>query len=251
MNEISLQNGKKIWLKAVSVRRFELRTNHMNTKVVKDSNGNFTEIKFSDIFSFKKGDNITIKDKSDNYITYTLNDISNASKGTYNCIEETVNKSTIFILPLLGNNHVYFDYSYSLYNACLSEDYKFIYLKYKFTKNDKYLELEQNLQKHPLYLEFFDIDEEFVVFKFKIPEKSISDAKSIIYGKYSIIKEISKNRILAFHGISKNSKIGYILFKDSKYKKKLENELNVRIPSDIDLMSKGLINKEIWNYQKI
>jgi len=251
MNEISLQNGKKIWLKALSVRRFELKSNHANIRILKDKDNNFIEIQFSDLFSFKKGDTINIKDKYGSYITYTLNEVSYVSRGIYDCVEEPINKCTIFALPLLGNNHVYFDYGYSLYNAQVSEDFKFIYLKYKFTKSNTYLELEQKLQSHPLYQEFFDIDSEYVVFKFKLPEKSLTDVKCIIEGKYSKINENTKTRILAFHGMIENSKLGYILFKNKNYKKKIEKELKVKIPSDVDLMSKGLKSKEIWNYQKI
>lgn len=251
MNEISLQNGKKIWLKTLSVRRFELKTNHANIRILKDNNGNFKEIQFSDLFSLKRGDIVNVKDKFGVYINYTLNEVSYISRGVYDCVEEPINKSTIFILPLLGNNHVYFDYSYSLYNAQVSEDYKFIYLKYKFTKSNTYLDLEQKLQTHPLYQDFFDIDSEYVVFKFKLPEKALIDIKCIIEGKYSKINESSKTRILAFHGMTENSKLGYILSKNKNYKKKLEHTLKVKIPSDIDLMSKGLKSKEIWNYQKI
>lgn len=250
MNEIFLQNGKKIWLSVISVRKFRINTNHPDVNVIRDDNNNFIEMKFSELFSFKKGDKIVIKDENtNNYITFILNDISSISSTLYDGIEQKINKTCIFILPLLGLNHLYFDYGYHLYNGFISEDYKFIYIKYKFTKTDHYLELEELLQKHPMYIEFFDLDREFVVFKFRLDDKYFSTIDSIIKGKYSNIKEEFKMQILSFHGLTKNSELGGILFKDQNYKKALEMRLGIKIPDSIDLMSKSTKEEEIWNYQ--
>lgn len=250
MNEIFLQNGKKIWLAVQSLRKFSIRTNHSNVKIVRSENGDFQEMKFSDLLSFKKGDKITIKDTiTENYITFILNDISRISDTKYEGIEEKVNMTGIFILPFLNHNHVYYDYGYSLYNAYLSKDYEFIYLKYKFTKSDRYLNLEEKLQTHSQYQEFFDVDKKFVVFKFKLKKDYLSDISLIMEGRYSSIRKSSKVRILNFHGMSINSKLGSVLFKDIKYKKRLELKLEVKLPNDMDLMSKGFKEQEIWNYQ--
>lgn len=251
MNEIFLQNGKKIWLEVLSVRKFEISTNHSNVEIIRE-NGVFQEIKFSDLLSFKKGDKITIKDKdNENFITFILNDISRISGTRFEGIQEKVTKSCIFVLPFLGNNHVHFDYNFSLYNVYVSEDYKFIYLKYKFINSSNYLELEEKLQSHPLYQEFFDVNEEYVVFKFKIDEKFQKDVDKIIEGKYSSISEFSKKKILEFHGLNSSSKLGQILSRDQKYKKHLELKLGTIIPLNMDLMSKSSKEEEIWNYQDI
>lgn len=248
MNEIFLQNGKRIWLTVTSVRKFRICTNHPDVKIIRDDNNNFVEMKFSDLFSFKKGDKIVIKD-SKNYITFILNDIFSISNTHYDGIEQKINKTCIFILPLLGYNHIHFDYGYHLYNGYISADYKFIYIQYKFTKTDTYLDLEETLQKHPMYIEFFDLNKEFVVFKFKLDDKYHSTIDNIIKGKYSAIKEDTKMQILAFHGLPKASELGGVLFKDENYKKMLESKLGVRIPDSIDLMSRSTKEEEIWNYQ--
>jgi len=249
MNEIFLQNGKKIWLSILSVRKFKILTNHADITIIKDNN-NFQEIKFSNLLSFKKGEKIVIKDNnSENYITFILNDISSVSKTCYEGIEQKINKSSIFILPFIGENHLFFDYGYSLYNVYISEDYKFLYVKYKWTGSKEYLDLEENLTKHPLYIEFWDESKDFVIFKFKIDDKYHKSIDCIMNGKYSNIEDIFKLRILSFHGLNKSSKLGGVLFRDENYKKSIELELNVKIPDNLDLMSKSTKEEEIWSYQ--
>lgn len=252
MNEIFLQNGKKIWLEAKSVRKFLITTNHRNMEIIRDENDNFKELKFSNLFSFKKGDKVVIKDKkSNNYFNFILNDISSLPNGKYEGIECKTNKSCIFILPFLGENYIYFDYPYSLYNVYVSEDYEYLYVKYKWTGSEDYLDLEEKLQTHERYMEFFDLNEEFVVFKFKIDKKYEKDVRAVIQGRYSKISEDLKLQILSFHGIGKSSKLGKVLFRDEEYRRNLELELGVKIPNDIDLMSKSTKEEEIWNYQSI
>ena len=249
MNEIFLQNGKKIWLEAKSARKFLITTNHRNVVVIRDKNDNFIKMKFSNLLSFNKNDKIVVKDKkSDNYFTFILNDISPLSSEKYEGIEQKTNKSCIFILPFLKQNYIYFDYPYSLYNVYVSEDYNYLYIKYKWTGCEDYLDLEEKLQLHEKYVEFFDLNEEFVIFKFKIDDKYKKEIELILQGKYSKISESLKLQILSFHGIGKSSKLGKVLFRDEKYRKSLELELDVRIPNDIDLMSKSTKEEEIWNY---
>jgi hypothetical protein len=251
MNEIFLQNGKKITLMIISVRKFKLITNHPEVIIIRDENDNFQELKFSDFLSFKKGEDIVIKDKHGSYINFTLNDIIKISDKEYEGIDQKINKSCIFILPLLGVNYIFFDYGYTLYNAYVSTDYSSIYLKYKFINTSGYLELEEKLCNHKDFLEFYDVDKQFVIFKFRIDNTYFNDIHNIIEGKYSKIRESTKKKILAFHGAGDTSELGHILNKNEKYKKVLEKKLNVYIPDNIDLMSKINKTEELWTYQNI
>ena len=251
MNEITLPNGKKVHLSIVSARRFNIETDHPETIVIRDDKGNFISLNFSDFYSMKKGEEFLIKDSEGNLIPFVLRDVAKINPNSYDGIDQKLTKTCIFILPLLLTDYSYFDYNYSLYNGYISEDCKYIYLKYRFINSEKFLQLEDKLRGHSQFVRAYDPDKNFVVYVFKLQDRYKDYISKILEGKYSQISDYYKKIILRFHKASTRSTIGFILYKDSLYRKKLEKELGTEIPDDIDLMSKGLLEEELWIYQDI
>lgn len=251
MNEITLQNGKKIHLNIVSARRFSIETDHPEIDIVRDEQGEFVSMNFSDFYSMSRDEEIIIKDSEGNYIPFVLRDVAKISPGSYHGIDQKLTKTCIFILPLLLTDYSYFDYNYSLYNGYISEDCKHIYLKYRFINSQKFLLLEDKLRGHSQFVRAYDPDKNFVVYVFKLQDRYKDYISKILEGKYSQISDYYKKVILRFHKASPRSTIGMILYKDSLYKKKLEKDLDIKIPDNVDLMSKGKLEEELWIYQDI
>lgn len=249
MNEITLSNGKKIYLGIVSARRFSIDTDHPEVEIVRDEQGELVCINFSDIYTMSYGEEFVIKDPNGNYISFVLRDVAKISPNSYHGIDQKLTKTCIFILPLLLTDYDYFDYNYSLFNGYVSEDGKYIYLKYKFINSEKFLKLEDKLRGHSQFVRAYDPDKNFVVYVFKLQDRYKDYISKILEGKYSQISDYYKKIILRFHKASPRSVLGMILYKDSMYKKKLEKELGTRIPDDIDLMSKSKLEEELWIYQ--
>lgn len=250
MNEITLPNGKKITMNVVSSRRFEIKTDHPEV-IINRKGTEFVNIQFSEYLTLKKGLCIDLEDsKRKCIISYILNDIEN-SKGLFG-IEQKINKTCIFILPLLcKQTFSFFEYDYSLYNGFISEDYNYLYLQYKFNNSEEYLKLEDKLSSLPEFIQLYDPSEQFVIFKFKLNNKYTNDIINLVEGKYSQISENSKKEILAFHKLNNTSFLGQVLYKNKELKTNLEKSLNMQISKDSELMSKFELEEELWNYQSI
>lgn len=118
----------------------------------------------------------------------------------------------------------------------------------KLNEGEEYI---QYLKSSPLFIEEMYPEYEGKIFlNFRIPERFNPDIEMFFNGKYSKMSETSKKRIVLFllshfkkqyHVIEK---IKGILYKDPKLRKKLEEELRVRIPEDVELSSKVDENSE-------
>lgn len=170
---------------------------------------------------------------------YRVRNISKVNDTTFILSSSKSNKTTHFILPMLGKNKTFFSCNKYLVNAYIrttnnpSNDY--IYLLYRYFPSEIYKELEYNLKQHSMYQGTEDIDFNFVLMKFKIPEEYKKDIQMFIEGSYSKFSGKLKNSIVNFHNLSLLGQTYQVLYKDDRRRKQLELEFGVPIHNDLEL----------------
>ena len=173
----------------------------------------------------------------------------NTQRGKYYLHSSIRNINSYFILPLLGYKDRWFGWYNFLLNTYLTEDFKEIILVVRFFPGKFYIEFEEKLKSHPKYLGFIDPSTWSIGYRFYIGDLD-EDIKYFIEGKYSKISKNSKDKIISFF-LDKELKdtLIEVLNKSNKRKSDLENSLQTKIPSEIDLLSKPIIENEIWKNQ--
>jgi len=171
------------------------------------------------------------------------------------------NKSKTYLLPLLSelvvfdkrfyrniqNTYIYDDLG--KYENCIMvlQDFSF--------KLPEFTHYEQKLIKNELFVDLVDIDDQ-VLYIFKFPEDYMHEYKMYQEGKYSHYGADAKELILTFFSsIYQNNlnavdfllKIKHILFKNERLRKKIENDLKVKLPLDAELSD--IMDKESETFE--
>lgn len=148
------------------------------------------------------------------------------------------NKSSFLILPMLGPDQSYFDWSGFFVN-CYVQDANFpefnnhIVLLYKYGKITepniipKIIQIENRLFKDleaPL-VHRYEPDTEHSVFIYDVPKKYQNDYDWFMYSKYSKISPAYKNKVLDFHAGSNIKGILGVLSRDKTMLKNLHKNL--------------------------
>lgn len=234
-----------IQLDPSNLRQFRLYTDSEDVVLKYDEQNYITTIIVNDKFTIKLGDDWEIEG-----IKYKVNLIRRDSDYFY-CVQERATKTSQFIMPLLGDTYERYDFKNTFYNAYISEDYKYMYMVYKFSPTTEYLELESKLIKHPMFVELYDPDPNTVVVKLKIPEAFHKDVIKIMKGRYSDISPTMKSKICIFHSFNVRSKTFRMLHRDADLRKEMSQDFGFEIPANIELMSKPIKEKEQWIFQNI
>lgn len=238
-------NKRIVEYKPDNLRGFLLTTDSDNVYIKRDKTYAITSLLIEDTYTLNLGDVINVDG-----LDYKVNIIQQI-EDMYYCIQEPITKTSQFIFPMLGKNSKVYDFNSNFYNAYISDCYTFIYLVYKFSEDDKYLELEEHLTTHKQFREIIDPNPDTVVFKFEIPSRYWQDVNLIMEGKYSNITPKTKVEIYKFHNLDKKSKTYRTLYNINHLREELESELECYIPEDIDLISKPIFNNEIWKQQTL
>lgn len=234
-----------IELLPVNLRQFRLYTDSEDVLIKYDDKNYIDTIIINDSFIIKVGKEIEVDG-----FKYMVN-LIRKENNYYYCIQERATKTSQFVMPILGGSYSYYDFKNTFYNAYISADYQFLYLMYKFSPSEEYLELEGKLTVHALFEELIDPNPNTVVFKFKIPNEYYPDIKKIMKGKYSDITPTLKSKICIFHGFGVTTKTFRMLHRDVTLRQEMSVEYGFNIPEDIELMSKPVIDKEIYDINKI
>lgn len=235
-----------IYFEKINLNRFLMTTTSSNVVLhYNELDASIEAIVINNTYTVKIGDEFKL-DNCD-YVVNVIRRMGNA----FHLIEEQLTKTSQFILPMLGKDYQYYDFNDSFYNSYISEDYEYIYLRYVFKTTEEYLNLEEKLQKHPLFQELIDPNSNTVVFKFKIPELYYNDTKKIMRGNYSDISSELKSRVCLFHGFNVKSRTFRVLYKEATLREELSKEFDMEIPEGIDLISKPILKHEIWELQNI
>src|SRR5690606_16660358 len=114
------------------------------------------------------------------------------------------NKSKTFLLPLLseiiGIKREYFKY---LKNTYMYDDMNYhqncLYILHDFSfRNPEFTAYENKLIKNELFVELIDLDDDRVLYIFKIPDEYIHEYECVEKGKYSLFGKDAKELILSF-----------------------------------------------------
>ena len=121
-----------------------------------------------------------------------------------------------------------------------------LFCLFEWRSSKMHTALEEVLMNHKLCEFHEDVSSKHYMICFKVGDSFKKDYDLYIKGKYSKISEDSKKYILGFYRKDKDHVIGRILYKDPKYKKELEEYLNVKIDYDAELSSVLDINLETY-----
>jgi len=203
-----------------------------------DKNNNIKELVLDDLV-FENGQTIEVKI---NDITYNLRIITiKKNKNKYELLLENRNKSSIFVVPSLGYDSTYFSYDKLFVNSFLArkelkEEVSEVYLVYRSTKANDYIQLDEKLRKHPNYVDSYDFGNTDILLRFDIPEKYIPEVKKFVEGSYSMFSKDFKIRILNFFNGSRTliENLKMIFNKDKQYIKNKYPKLDDESLEEVD-----------------
>jgi len=161
------------------------------------------------------------------------------------------NKSSTFILPMLGGERKLFFWNKLFMNAFVGiEDKKdCIVLLYKFSMDSLFLKFEKALQKFRSFSEKIDVDPYHVLFIFNVPKEHKKNYKKLKEGKYSELTDSYKFNILEFHNLDMSDQVAHVLWKSEKRREAMETKLAAEIDIDSELLTPIDFNKEIYDLE--
>lgn len=250
LSTIDILAGEKIYYKVKNARMVEIYTNVNNVETIVEKD-EIKELKIDDKI-FKIGDVFQhdLESITSGYkIKKIMQGADNIKKYKYRftLFSHLRNKSTSYILPLLGKVNNYFFTDSYLINAYLSKDLNRLFLLYRYSKSDAYSVIEENILKHPNFVKIHNDIPGFDVFEFNIPERFHKDVNLYINGKYSKMSNDAKSMIKNFYNLNDKSRIWQVLNRDDSLRKELELRFGCSF-SGVDFDEKPNKNEEIWEH---
>jgi hypothetical protein len=169
-------------------------------------------------------------------------------------MESKKNKSRTYIVPLL-NEYI------EIHKSLLIDTYLYdinkpefnlnkingIYILFKWSDNNVHKLYEQKLLNSKFLKIHYDIDVDSYMVYLEFPKEIQLEVDKILEGKYSELTIESKQVILKYWNLGNASDLYGVLLKTEKRRKKLEEELNVKIKSDAELASIIDVSQEIFD----
>tara|TARA_B110000003_G_C16519443_1_gene484382 strand:+ start:96 stop:851 length:756 start_codon:yes stop_codon:yes gene_type:complete len=153
-------------------------------------------------------------------------------------------KSSTFLFPILGGTRSNFFWDRLFMNCFIAteKDSHCIALLYRWSGDPMFIQFEKTLSEFPNFRKTYDPDTQTVMFVFDIPTEYEEDYTQYLRGGYSKLTTGYKQEVLNFHGLTRHSEIGQILYKDSKRRERLSFKLGVKLHENAELLS--IINFE-------
>ena len=153
-------------------------------------------------------------------------------------------KSSTFLFPMLQGKRAGFFWDRLFMNCFIATDTDThcIALLYRWSGDPMFIQFEKTLSEFPNFRRTYDPDTQTVMFVFDIPADREDDYRLFLKGKYSSLSSPYKQDILNFHGLTKYSEIGQILYKDEKRRQRLSFKLGIELHPNAELLS--IINFE-------
>lgn len=232
----------------VNPRVVRLTGNLTEYRPTYDDNGIITEINCGAI-SYKIGMVFKPKRGYAFKINHIIQHMQGANLLCYDLAYTMRNKSSYFILPLLGGNRKLFLWDTNLINVFVGTPYddNCIALLFRFTGDVLFAKFEKALESFRNFRRRMDPDPYHVMFIFDLTEEMENSYLAFKDGRYSEMSDFYKLKIVSFHEISMDSDISKILFKSPSLKQKLEEELDVTIHEDAELYDAPDMSVEIFN----
>ena len=240
-----LNNGKNVKLVSYSVNLIELTTDA--NYIVFDGN----ELTINNEYSIKINDTIEVF-IDDKLVNYKVREIKKVSFNTYLLIETPQNVSTMFLTPLLGftkDEYLFDSYLVNTYydiSETISKQFKgCLYLLYKFSTSDTFLQFEKKIKEHPLFVTILDPTHGHTVVVMKLPDDFSQDVEHIMNGNYSLLSSRCQNRIIKFHKQDVSNSPFIDIFNKSEHRRlELSKKFGYDIPKNSELYDKPEIRKE-------
>ena len=168
-------------------------------------------------------------------------------KGLDKNIVSRKNKSSVFLMPMLGGTQKLFFYNSLFIDCyCYKEGYgECIILKYVDCQDSLFDKFKMAVKKFRMYLSTF-YDDNYIYFMFDVPSIFVSDYNLFRKGKYSMLSIQLKDNILKFHAesISYRTYVSEVLYKSEDRKEDIEDFLDTVLPADSELESIPNLKKE-------
>ena len=168
-------------------------------------------------------------------------------KGLDKNIVSRKNKSSVFLMPMLGGTQKLFFYNSLFIDCyCYKEGYgECIILKYIDSQDSLFDKFKMAVKKFRMYLSTF-YDDSYIYFMFDVPSIFVSDYNLFRKGKYSMLSIQLKDNILKFHAesISYRTYVSEVLYKSEDRKEDIEDFLDTVLPADSELESIPNLKKE-------
>ena len=167
----------------------------------------------------------------------------------YDLLTAPLTTSSTMALPFLGGNRSLFMWDKMFVNAFVAtEGYEdCIALLYRYSGQPIFTKFESALCSFRTFIKRIDPDPYHVLFIFDIPEDAKPSYEHFRNGRYSLIDDKWKFKILEFHGFDAHGHTGQVLFQAPALRKSLEEELQVILPEDAELYDKIKMTKERYN----
>tara|TARA_R100000742_G_C4242598_1_gene62037 strand:- start:8 stop:772 length:765 start_codon:yes stop_codon:yes gene_type:complete len=182
---------------------------------------------------------MTLKVQKFKYIINKIEARRNNNVLSYVCSTDKRNKISFYILPMLAERRNMFFWDTLLMNAFVgyADVRDVICVLFRFSGDPLFLKFEQAVTQFSNYKGKVDVDSYHVMFVFDVPSQHKRSWNKLKLGKYSELSRKYKERILDFHGMTKHSSIGQVLYKSAKRRKYLEDLLNAPIDENSELLT--------------
>jgi hypothetical protein len=223
-----------------------------NTKDIvahKNEDGVITELEIPEIGSITIGRRIKLGTPKQVYKVNSIVVRPGPGILTYDLRVAARTKASWFLLPMFpGTRQAYF-YDNLFMNCFVGtpEKSEVVSLLYRFSANRKFVDFEGAIKKLSNFISMED-SECTVLYVFDIPKKHRKDYNLFLEGKYSLISESYKERILDFH---KGTHLGYeleaILYKHESRREQVENRIGQNLLDSEEVYSIPNLFSEIYD----
>jgi len=200
---------------------------------------------------------LTLKVQKFKYIINHIEAKVNNNILTYVLSTDKRNKVSIYILPMLAEKKSMFFWDTLLMNAFVGYDNvrDVICVLFRFSGDPLFLKFEQAVASFSYYKGKVDVDPYHVMFVFDVPKQHKRSWNKLKQGKYSELSMKYKERILNYHGLTKYSAVGQVLYKSPKRRRFLENMLNASIDENSELLTaidfeNDIFKPEVYEFNK-
>jgi hypothetical protein len=252
LSSFTLKNGIGIHIQALNTRLLTITPVSAQYELL-DENKKLIGLDYNGEYLISKGSVITVGKQK-----YKINEVrkSNTSITGYELYTfRKVSTTGNFIFPLLGGDRSYWRWRIEFTNAFIGDEINHdgteISLLYRFDGSKNFSDFEAMLTKRPDFISASDPDKYHTIYKFKIDKKYSNEVQLIITGKYSMLSNATKERIMEFHNSDRSKPIGQVLFKCTKRKQKIEQDIGQKLPDSAELLDMFTLSDEIYKKQFI
>lgn len=253
--EIITERGEKISITKISFRELSLNSPSELQAVTMKYSDEITQVDLGGTL-IKVNSIILIKERG-KFIPFHINYITKLGKGKYSLLVTRLTNTAKFLSPIHFTNAKTMLFKSNFINAYIGINKQNItgtlFYVYRYTGDIPMYNLEKSIKESDYFVDSFQVDNYHVIYEMRVPLKYVAIYEIFMQGKYSKFPDWYKDQLKNFYlpilNTSWNKTTTYkILYKDPTYRKKLEAELDVDIPSDAELAD-AITEKEFFSHE--